>query len=80
MQRHGHCLLFLWQYLLTKQTVSGYSVASADTNTVLPTRQRVSATLAPDSHWKKKVPTGKQSKGVGSPGIVVVQLLPFAQT
>jgi len=47
---------------------------------VLPVRQQVSATLALTSPWKKKVPTGKESEGVGSPGIVVVQLLPFAQT
>lgn len=77
-QWHGCCLW--WQYLLTKQRNSRYGVASADTNTVLPTRQQVSATLAPACHWKNKVPTRKESEGVGSPGLVVVQLLPFAQT
>lgn len=75
VQRHRHCLL--WHYLLTKQTNLGYSVTSDDTCTVLPPRKQVSATLAPASHWKKKVPTGKEFVGVGSPGIVVVQL-PFA--
>lgn len=36
--------------------------------------------LAPPSHWKNKVPAGNEPEGVESPGIVVIQLLPFAQT
>lgn len=62
MQWHIHCLL--QQYLLTKETNIGYSVASANVNTVFLAR----------------APNGKDSESVGSPGIVAVQLLPFTQT
>lgn len=78
MQWHGHCLLE--QYLLTKWTNLGRSVASADTNTVLPARQQVSCHLGTSFSLEKKVPTGKECEGVGSAGVVVVQLLPVAHT
>lgn len=62
VQWHIHCLL--QQYLLTKETNIGYSVASANANTV----------------FLAKAPNGKDSESVGSPGIVAVQLLQFTHT
>lgn len=62
VQWHIHCLL--QQYLPTKETNLGYSVASANANTAFLAR----------------VPNGKESESVGSLGIVAVQLLPFTHT
>lgn len=62
VQWHIHCLL--QQYLLTKETNTEYSVASANANAV----------------FLAKAPNGKDSESVGSPGIVAVQLLPFTHT
>lgn len=54
--RHIHCLL--QQYLMTKQTNLGYSVASANANTVFLAR----------------APNGKESESAGSLGIVALHL------